>query len=90
MNRRLPTCAGVALLGFGLMLATMARAAAQEYRYCLMPSSQSGMQSCTFSTLQQCQATASGNFGYCVPNPRYGAPTTVPDFFPFGQRRGYF
>jgi hypothetical protein len=76
MSRRFTTCAGLALLGLGLLLAATAPAAAQDYPYCLMPSSPNGMQSCTFSTFQQCQATASGNNGFCTTNPRYGAPVT--------------
>ena len=76
MSRSFTTSAGLALLGLGLMLAATAPAAAQEYPYCLFPSNPTGFQSCTFSTFQQCQATASGNVGYCDRNPRYGAPVT--------------
>jgi uncharacterized protein DUF3551 len=41
---------------------------AQDYPFCLNSCNNGG---CTFSTLQQCQATASGIEGTCVANPNY-------------------
>lgn len=48
-----------------------------EYPYCLEPSAFT-VGTCTFETLQQCMASASGNVGVCVKNPRYVAPVAVP------------
>lgn len=42
------------------------------YRYCMIGTPEMG-RSCTFSTLQQCQATASGGVGFCQENPAYAA-----------------
>ena len=47
-----------------------------EYPYCLEPSAFT-VGTCTFETLQQCMASASGNVGVCVKNPRYVAPAVV-------------
>jgi hypothetical protein len=45
-----------------------AAASAQDYPFCLISCNNGG---CTFSTLQQCQATASGIEGTCAANPNY-------------------
>ncbi len=44
-----------------------------EYPYCLMQGRHTG-QSCTFTTLQQCQASIAVNSGFCHRNPRYVVP----------------
>ena len=72
---------GMALvaLAFGALTLggqTAARAE-NEYPYCLEPSAFT-VGTCTFETLQQCMASASGNVGVCVKNPRYVAPAVVP------------
>jgi len=46
----------------------IAAASAQDYPFCLVSCNNGG---CTFSTLQQCQATASGIEGTCQANPNY-------------------
>ena len=46
----------------------IAAASAQDYPFCLVSCNNGG---CTFSTLQQCQATASGIEGTCEANPNY-------------------
>jgi hypothetical protein len=33
-----------------------------------------GMNDCSYFTLQQCRAAASGNGNFCYPNPRYAGP----------------
>ncbi len=50
----------------------IAAASAQDYPFCLNSCNNGG---CTFSTLQQCQATASGIEGTCEPNPFYHQAT---------------
>jgi hypothetical protein len=45
-------------------------AAARDYPYCIKGCDfGEGLGDCSFSTLQQCQATASGLVGTCVANP---------------------
>lgn len=48
--------------------ATLAGAA--TYPVCLA-GGQNNANRCDYANLEQCQATASGGLGYCVPNPRY-------------------
>jgi Protein of unknown function (DUF3551) len=42
--------------------------AAHDYRYCIQGDEFSGAGDCSFTTLQQCQATASGRMAYCGAN----------------------
>ena len=66
--------ASFALAGFAALAAMPAQAQlAIEYPYCLMQGRHTG-QSCTFTTLQQCQASVAANSGFCDRNPRYVAP----------------
>jgi uncharacterized protein DUF3551 len=66
-------------------------AAAQEataYPWCAEESS--GVESCSFTTFQQCQETVSGVGGSCSENPAYVEPRAqVPDDerLPFGRER---
>ncbi|ETR75087.1 hypothetical protein X566_20315 [Afipia sp. P52-10] len=67
--------ASLALAGLLPFAAVPAEAqVAIEYPYCLMQGRHTG-QSCTFMTLQQCQASISANSGFCDRNPRYIAPS---------------
>ena len=58
----------------GLAIAGMAPAGAvgTRYPFCLQGNDSPGLSNCTFTSYQQCQATASGRFLYCVANPFYG------------------
>jgi hypothetical protein len=53
-------------------LAIMPSAAEPVYRYCMVGTPNS-FRSCTFSTLAQCQMTASGGAGFCQENNAYVA-----------------
>jgi hypothetical protein len=47
-------------------------AAARDYPYCIKGCDfGSGLGDCSFSTYQQCQATAAGLVATCVPNPYF-------------------
>ena len=46
-------------------------AAAQDYPFCIMGCDFSGRGDCSFSSYQQCQATASGRDAYCAENPYF-------------------
>lgn len=66
------------LTGLALAAVILASPAeAQEYPYCLEPSAFT-VGTCSYETLAQCQAAASGNIGTCVANPRYVAPPPQP------------
>ena len=58
----------------GLALAGMAPAHAVGTRYpvCIQGNEYPGLSGCTFTSFQQCQATASGRFLTCIANPYYG------------------
>lgn len=48
---------------------------ARDYRYCLVSPGYGYPGECSYSTYQQCAASASGRFADCVVNPRaYGEP----------------
>jgi Protein of unknown function (DUF3551) len=67
--------AAIAMLAAG---ATIDGAAADPYRWCVEYSGR-GATNCYFITLAQCQATASGNGGFCRPNGFYdGQPLITP------------
>jgi hypothetical protein len=55
--------------------------AQSEYPWCGHLSIQGGLQSCTFSTLEQCRAYISGA-GYCQTNPRASALAEMPKRVP--------
>jgi Protein of unknown function (DUF3551) len=57
--------------GSGLMAIAPARAE-MVFRYCMIGTPNMG-RDCTFTTLQQCQATAAGGIGFCQENPAYTA-----------------
>jgi hypothetical protein len=74
----------VGATAFAAMVLTALPASAQQddpydYPYCLQGKDYGLPGLCQFTSYLQCQATASGTFSYCGPNPR----------FAFGwQRRG--
>jgi Protein of unknown function (DUF3551) len=64
----------LALVATGLALAGSAPAYAVGTRYpvCIQGNEYPGLSGCTFTSFQQCQATASGRFLTCIANPYYG------------------
>jgi hypothetical protein len=53
-------------------------AAARDYPFCISGCDfGSALGDCSFTTLQQCQATASGLVGTCFPNPYYNANASM-------------
>jgi hypothetical protein len=65
-------CAACIIVAFAAM-----PAAAQDYPWCAQYNCQGGGQNCGFSTLQQCEASISGNGGFCARNLLYTAPATT-------------
>ena len=56
------------LIGGLLTVAASGNARGDEYRWCSNYGSEGGAISCSFITLQQCQAAVSGVGGFCMPN----------------------
>lgn len=69
----LSAAAGLALLG-----STPASAVGTRYPFCIQGDEQPGLSNCTFTSYQQCQATASGRRLWCVANPFYAGPVDAP------------
>ena len=56
------------LAGFG---AAPAEAVGTRYPFCIQGHAEPGLSNCTFTSYEQCQATASGRFLTCIANPYY-------------------
>ena len=61
----------LATSGLGLLAGTPAEAVGSRYPFCLQGNDSPGLSNCTFTSYEQCQATASGRFLYCIANPFY-------------------
>ena len=57
---------GLALAGL-----TPAEAVGSRYPFCLQGDESPGLSNCTFTSYEQCQATASGRRLWCIANPYY-------------------
>jgi hypothetical protein len=68
----------VLIAAAGLAAAHPAPAAAGNYAFCLMGCDFGGNGDCSFSTYQQCQASASGREATCAANPYFNARAEVP------------
>jgi hypothetical protein len=62
----LAAAGGLALAGL-----TPAGAVGSRYPFCLQGNDSPGLSNCTFTSYEQCQATASGRRLYCIANPFY-------------------
>jgi hypothetical protein len=61
-----------AAFGLAMVGTAPAEAVGTRYPFCLQGNDSPGLSNCTFTSYQQCQATASGRFLQCVANPFYG------------------
>jgi hypothetical protein len=64
---------GLAALG-----AVPAEAVGTRYPFCIQGNEQPGLSNCTFTSYEQCQATASGRLLTCIANPFYVGETAPP------------
>lgn len=66
----------LAAAALGVVALSPAEAVGTRYPFCLQGNEFPGLSNCTFTSYEQCQATASGRLLYCVANPYYegGAP----------------
>ncbi len=71
------TIASSAAVLLRLALAVITTSSAHAGEYCFSDASSSGMLSCDFATIQQCQASASGRAGTCERDPFYGSANSA-------------
>jgi hypothetical protein len=64
-----------ALAAFGT---APAEAVGTQYPFCIQGDAQPGLSNCTFTSYEQCQATASGQALTCLANPFYVGGTAPP------------
>jgi hypothetical protein len=57
--------------GLAMIGAAPAVAVGSRYPFCIQGNEFPGLSNCTFTSYEQCQASASGRFLYCVANPYY-------------------
>ena len=65
----------------GTLGTTPAAAVGTRYPFCIQGNEQPGLSNCTFTSYEQCEATASGRFLYCMENPYF-----IPGSEPRGRR----
>jgi hypothetical protein len=68
----------LAASGLAALGAAPAEAVGTRYPFCLQGEEYPGLSYCTFTSYEQCQATASGRFLYCIANPYYIAESEPP------------
>jgi uncharacterized protein DUF3551 len=61
-----------------------AAAVGTRYPFCIQGDDQPGLSNCTFTSYEQCQATASGRRLWCIANPYYVGSSDTPP--PAGYR----
>jgi Protein of unknown function (DUF3551) len=81
------TAGGVAALG-----CAPAAAVGTRYPFCIQGNDYPGLSNCTFTSYEQCQATASGRRLYCMRNPFYAGDIDGPRHHrrPPPPSRGWF
>lgn len=75
-----------AVSGLTALGASPANAVGTRYPFCIQGPDQPGLSNCTFTSYEQCAATASGRKLYCIPNPYYAGDSDAgpPPPSPFG------
>jgi hypothetical protein len=64
--------------GLAALSASPAAAVGTRYPFCIQGDDQPGLSNCTFTSYEQCQATASGRRLWCIANPYYVGPHDAP------------
>jgi hypothetical protein len=68
----------LAASGLAALGVAPAQAVGTRYPFCLQGDEYPGLSYCTFTSYEQCQATASGRFLTCIANPFYIGETEPP------------
>ena len=71
----------LAASGLAMAGSVPAEAVGTRYPYCIQGQAYPGLSNCTFTSYEQCQATASGRVLYCVENPFYNAGEPDPHVY---------
>jgi hypothetical protein len=77
----------LAVGGFGMAVPGSAQTALSQYPFCMQGDDNPGWSGCSFNSLQECQAAASGTLAECLSNPWYVAGNSgasAPDGNPVG------
>jgi hypothetical protein len=61
----------LAASGLAIVAAAPAEAVGTRHPYCIQGQEYPGLSNCTYDSYQQCAATASGRFLYCIENPYF-------------------
>jgi hypothetical protein len=61
----------LAASGLAMVGSAPAEAVGIRHPFCIQGNDSPGLSNCTFDSYEQCQATASGRFLYCVANPYF-------------------
>lgn len=64
--------------GFAVLAAAPAQAVGTRYPFCIQGDDQPGLSNCTFTSYEQCAATASGRRLNCIPNTYYVGESEPP------------
>ena len=75
---RIAVLAVLAAGGLAMLGAAPAGAVGSRYPFCIQGNDYPGLSHCTFTSYEQCQASASGRFLYCVTNPYYNPGSLDP------------
>ena len=68
----------LAASGLAALGAAPAAAVGTRYPFCIQGDEQPGLSNCTFTSYEQCQATASGRRLWCIANPYYVGTSDAP------------
>jgi hypothetical protein len=69
------------------VVAAPAQAVGTRYPFCIQGDAYPGLSNCTFTSYEQCKATASGRYLSCIENPYYQGADPRADRR--SRRRGY-
>jgi hypothetical protein len=69
----------LAASGLALVGTAPAEAVGTRYPFCIQGDEFPGLSNCSFTSYEQCEATASGRRLYCMANPYYKAGEPDPD-----------
>jgi Protein of unknown function (DUF3551) len=64
--------------GLAALCAAPAEAVGSRYPFCIQGDMYPGLSNCTFTSYEQCQATASGRFLTCIANPYFVGESEPP------------
>lgn len=76
----------LAASGLAIVAAAPAEAVGTRHPYCIQGEEYPGLSNCTYDSYEQCAATASGRFLYCIANPYFAGYAA--EQRPYRSRRG--